>query len=544
MGGKGEEQGARAGSKNDEGYLELPYTLAQDSTVFLLLKERHPDIWFQKLDWIAKHGGMALLNVHPDYLRFDGGTYSEQTFPAECYARFLEYARQRYGDSVWHVLPRELAAYATPLRPQMPPKPKRVCMVTHSHFLSDTRVMRYAKELAARGDAVDVMALQRTQEDPEQEVFPNITLTRVQRRERDKERTPASFLFPILKFLFNCTFTIAGRHRKKPYDLLHIHNIPDFLVLAAVFPRLRGAKVILDVHDIVPEFYASKFSIKESSLIIRMLKGMEWVSARFADHVILASHLWVEKYTQRTGSQGKCSVFINNVDAEIFFPRTRTRNDGKFIMLFPGGLQWHQGLDIAIRAFRQVLPKLPQAEFHIYGDGNVKSELVALARDLGLEDKVKFFPSVLVSEVAAVMADADLGVVPKRADSFGNEAYSTKIMEFMSLGVPVVISSTKVDRYYFDDSVVRFFKSGDVDELAEAILELARDPELRKRQAANASAYAERHSWQRRKAAYLELVDALVSGNKVAVPPDPLDQFDRETGRVESRPVMGELVAK
>src|SRR5213076_1045294 len=61
------------------GYVELPYTLPQDSTLFLLLRERTPDIWFQKLDWIAKHGGMALLDVHPDYMRFDGDPESPRT---------------------------------------------------------------------------------------------------------------------------------------------------------------------------------------------------------------------------------------------------------------------------------------------------------------------------------------------------------------------------------------------------------------------------------------------------------------------------------
>jgi glycosyltransferase involved in cell wall biosynthesis len=71
-----------------------------------------------------------------------------------------------------------------------------------------------------------------------------------------------------------------------------------------------------------------------------------------------------------------------------------------------------------------------------------------------------------------------LGVVPKRADSFGNEAYSTKIMEFMSLGVPVIVSETKIDRYYFDDSVVRFFQSGNSDALADAMLEVMRGPAL------------------------------------------------------------------
>ena len=89
-----------------------------------------------------------------------------------------------------------------------------------------------------------------------------------------------------------------------------------------------------------------------------------------------------------------------------------------------------------------------------------KESLVNLANDLELDGSVQFFKPTSVREIAAIMAQADLGVVPKRADSFGNEAYSTKIMEFMAVGVPVVVSNTKVDRYYFDESVVRFFESG------------------------------------------------------------------------------------
>src|SRR5206468_12617972 len=114
---------------------------------------------------------------------------------------------------------------------------------------------------------------------------------------------------------------------------------------------------------------------------------------------------------------------------------------------------------------------------------------------LGLDGKVRFFSPVPVREIADVMAGADLGVVPKRADSFGNEAYSTKIMEFMSLGVPVVVSNTKIDRYYFNDSVVRFFESGNPDALADAMLEVLRDPNLSRRLVTNGFAYAARHSW-------------------------------------------------
>ncbi len=115
---------------NSTGYVELPYTLPQDSTLFLLLAERHPDIWFQKLDWIARHGGMAMLDVHPDYLRFDGEPASAHTYPAEFYSRFLQYVRERYGQSFWQPLPRAMARFAVQARPRLHHKPRRICMLT------------------------------------------------------------------------------------------------------------------------------------------------------------------------------------------------------------------------------------------------------------------------------------------------------------------------------------------------------------------------------------------------------------------------------
>jgi glycosyltransferase involved in cell wall biosynthesis len=291
--------------------------------------------------------------------------------------------------------------------------------------------------------------------------------------------------------------------------LLHIHNIPDFLVLAGAYPRMKGAKVILDIHDIVPEFYSSKFGVRDSSPTIAALKLIERISSKGADHIIISNHLWLEKYVERTGSKGRCSVFINNVDTNTFHQRPRTRQGGPFLIIFPGGLQWHQGLDIALRAFQTVIAQVPEAEFHIYGEGNMKAKLKHLAAELGLDGKMKFFSPLPVRQIAEVMSNADLGVVPKRADSFGNEAYSTKIMEFMSLGVPVLVSKTKIDQYYFNDSVVRFFESGNDSALAEAMLEMIGNPEAARQMAARASIYAAENSWENRKLDYLDLVDQL-----------------------------------
>jgi glycosyltransferase involved in cell wall biosynthesis len=259
----------------------------------------------------------------------------------------------------------------------------------------------------------------------------------------------------------------------------------------------------------MPELFGSKFGRSDDSIVVRGLKVAEKVSAARADHVVLANHLWFEKYTGRSVPPEKCSVFINNVDEGVFHPRVRKRNDDKLIVMFPGSLQWHQGLDIAIQAFQKLHCKMPQAEFHIYGEGNMKPLLIAQADKLGLNGTVRFFDSVRSDQIAGLMAEADLGVVPKRADSFGNEAASTKIMEFMALGLPMVVSSTKVDRYYFNDSIVRFFESGNSDQLADAMYEVLSSVELRNGMIKKASEYVTRNNWESRKADYLQLVDSL-----------------------------------
>jgi len=142
----------------------------------------------------------------------------------------------------------------------------------------------------------------------------------------------------------------------------------------------------------------------------------------------------------------------------------------------------------------------------------MKPELQALAQELGLTDRVFFQESVPAREVADIVANADLGIVAKRADSFGNEAYSTKIMEFMAEGVPVIVSRTKVDSFYFDDSVVRFFESGNEGDLAAAMLDLMKNQEQRERLVRHAHEYVARNNWDTRKQKYWHLVDSLVSG--------------------------------
>lgn len=382
----------------------------------------------------------------------------------------------------------------------------RVCMVVYAFYESDTRVLQYANALVERGDIVDVFALGR-EGSPAYETLNGVNVYRIQTR-RVNERGKFAYLSRVLRFFLVSFFYLTKRQISQPYNAVHVHSVPDFLVFAALVPKLGGSRIILDIHDILPEFYASKFGVEPSSLLFRSLLWVEKLSCRFADQVIIANHIWYERLVQRAVPAAKCTPIINYPDPTMFRLRPKTGDDHEFRIIYPGSLNYHQGLDVAIEAFAKVADEMPGARFHIYGEGPTKKALVEQVLRLQLEEKVLFHEFLPTDLIALVMTSADLAVVPKRVSSgFGNEAASTKIMEFMSLGVPVIVSRTKVDTYYFNDSQVRFFESENVGELANSILELWRDPELRQRMSVKALEYVRKNSWTEAKEVYLKLVD-------------------------------------
>lgn len=392
---------------------------------------------------------------------------------------------------------------------------KKFCMLAYTGYETDNRVRRYAETLVKRGDHVDAIAYVGGKKPLGVQEVSGVTVHSVQQR-ASHERSKWTYAWRLVRFLVVSSFVLTRLHRLHRYDVIHVHNPPDFLVFAAWYPKLTGAKIILDIHDIVPEMYVSKFETGRESLMVKFLKWVEKRSIAYSDHVIVSNHLWRDKLIARSVDKDKCSVYINYVDPAIFYRRSRTRDDSRYVMIFPGAWQWHQGLDIAIEALGHIKDRVPNAELHLYGGGGgagMQERLAEQAKRLGLDGRVKFGGGVPLDSIPELIANADLGVVPKRADSFGNEAYSTKIMEFMSQGTPAVVSRTKIDSYYFKDTDVQFFASGDSKAMAEAILAVMENQELREMLRANGLKYADRNGWNHKKADYLELVDTLSAEN-------------------------------
>lgn len=384
----------------------------------------------------------------------------------------------------------------------------RVCMVAYAYYEGNARIQQYAKALVLRGDAVDLIALNRGTA-PTFETLDGVNIYRIQTRKLRREKLH-TYVLQVVTFMFRSFFSLAKRHFKNPYDVIHVHSVPDFLVLSALIPKLCGVPIILDIHDILPEFYLTKFQVTERSLIFKVLVLIEKISTAFSDHVIIANPIWRDRLLRRSAGGGKVTAIANYPDPQVFFQRPKTRSDGKFVLIYPGSLNWHQGLDIAIQAFAKVVEQMPNTEFHIHGEGPERDNLIRLAHELGLEAKTLFTDFVPIREVAELMANADLAIVPKRANSvFGTEAASTKIMEFMAVGVPVIVSRTKIDTLYHNEDTVRFFDSDDSDELAKAMVDLYSNPALRKQLVGNALDYVARNNWDTKKADYLAIVDRL-----------------------------------
>src|SRR5436190_6071769 len=182
------------GNSSAEGYVELPYTLPQDSTLFLVLRETTPEIWMRKLDWIVKHGGMVLLDAHPDYMSFNDSRQKRTEYPAELYREFLTYVKTRYAGEYWHALPKEVARHIVHIRSSKTIfhdhdelaslkirrlHGKRAAVLLFSHYPADPRPRRAAEALAAQGVNVDLICLRDGDDELAEQSYGSVNVRRV-----------------------------------------------------------------------------------------------------------------------------------------------------------------------------------------------------------------------------------------------------------------------------------------------------------------------------------------------------------------------------
>ncbi len=401
-------------------------------------------------------------------------------------------------------------------------------MVVHSHYPHDeTRVQRQAEALASQGIEVEVICL-RYREEPKRDEVGGVKIHRLPVR-RQRNRGAASQLFEYLAFLALAGLRLGRLHLARRFDVVQVHNLPDFLVLSALIPRLMGSKVILDIHDLMPEFYCSRFGCGLRSWPARLLLLQERICTRFAHHVITVTEAWRQVLISRGLAENRCSVVMNLADSRYFGldQAKHSNGDGSeagqgngFHLIYHGTLARRYGIDLALQAVRQLRPEIPDLSFTIQGRGEDLGRLEGIRSQLNLEDCVEIHSEFLpADQLADLIRSADLGVVPYRNDLFTDGILPTKLMEYAALGVPVVAARTSGMASYFNDSMVQFFSPGDAGELAECIRTLHRHRGRLVQLASNAAEFNAKHSWPEESGRYLATVRRLARGASGSLPP-------------------------
>lgn len=382
------------------------------------------------------------------------------------------------------------------------------CIIAYTFYEVDFRVSRYADALVDHGYNVDVFALRR-KEQARREKVNGATIYHLQERDYN-EKGLGSFLVRMVLFWFKVFFAILAKQFQYRYHIVHIHNPPDFLVFAAVVSKWLGAKIIFDMHENLPEFYCAKFGKDHDALLVKMLLLMEKVAVKYANYTIVAHDLLRERVIKRDKITDKdCVALLNYPSNALFCDEAKKKNNGEFRIIYPGTISHQHGIDIAIKAMAIVKRDCMNAKLEIYGRSKnftYEHYLKKLIDDLDLNDTVFLHSVVPYDEIRHILSTADIGVVPKRDGIFMSEAFSTKILEYMAAGLPAVISRTKIDEYYFDNSMVKFFEPENESDLARSIVELIHDPEERESLAKKGSEFIKNNNWEVKSKLYLDVV--------------------------------------
>ena len=367
--------------------------------------------------------------------------------------------------------------------------------------------MRQAAALRSRGFDVDVVCLRRDGE-PAREVHDGVRIRRLPVG-RHRGRGMGIQLLEYLVFLLLATAVVSYRHLQRPYAVVQAHNLPDVLVFSAIVPRLRGAGVVLDVHDLMPEFFQARSGLSSNHPLVRLVRLEERLAVRFAAHTITVTEGWKRKLAERCGTES-VSVVMNLADPATFSPRTGVGTREPFTIVYHGTLTRRYGVLLLVEAVAMLRQRVGPVRLRLLGDGDAREELVHLIAELDLDDCVELSEGMLgVDEVAAAIAEATVGVVPNLSNLFTDGLLPTKMLEYVAVGVPVVAARTPMIESYFDDDQVAFFEPGDATGLADALAKLQGDHELRAALASGAARFNETHTWPEEAARYVDLVESL-----------------------------------
>ncbi|HTR61308.1 MAG TPA: glycosyltransferase family 4 protein [Candidatus Binataceae bacterium] len=381
----------------------------------------------------------------------------------------------------------------------------RALVIAYTYYIHDGRVKRHAEALARRGDEVDVICLDK----PDRLNGVNIVGLNTARY-RGSSRS--SYISNYIYFFARAAILAARMSVGKPYDVVIACTMPDAVVLCTLALRLMGTRVVLDVHDTMPELYRDKFGGRRGAFGARLLQIQERLSAACADRV-LAVHDPHRTRLEHSGIKAeKIRVVMNAPDSRIFkfHPRREAEPGGTFTIACHGTVARRLGLDVAIKAMAILRDRIPALRLLVVGDGDYLPEARALSAALGLDQQVAFLRPVPIEQLPMLLQRASVGLIPNHESSATDLMLPVKLLEYSTMGMPCISSRLRTIEHYFGTQSLRYFEPGNENSLADAMADLYFDPLLRTRLVNGAREVVRGIEWSRQQPEFYGAIDSIL----------------------------------
>ena len=383
-------------------------------------------------------------------------------------------------------------------------------MLVHSYYpLGEPRVEREALAARDAGLSVEVVCL-RAEGEPARATVDGIEVRRLPLG-HERGASVGRILYEYLAFALMAAAVLTLRRRRP--DVVHVHGPPDFLLAAALPLRLRGARLVLDIHDLSPHMYEARF---EGSAVGRVagavLRAVERAACALS-HAVITVHEPYRRELARDGvPEGKVTVVMNAADERLIERVAAERGrhadgDGAFTLAYHGTITHWYGVDLLVEAMKRLEGELPDARALVLGAGDALDPARSRADELGVAGRIEFSGGYLpIEETLRRVAGADCGVIPNRPSTLNRFALSSKLFEYVALGIPVVVARLETLAAHFGPDEVTFFEPGDAGSLADAIAWVAANPDAARERAERAHDRAREYSWSESSRRYLRLL--------------------------------------